>query len=178
MQTGISGDPQNEGNPYFWGYRQLLSPEGYGFYIGGRMSSMILGTGDFGGGPRPYPAHSVNIEPLMSDGVIYAVTVNGVSMEGPPLNLRTVDPAIDQTAGAWGNGQWYANLVIQSAGGDAMRVCWNVFVPIDLHPPGYLPPPTKRLMCGVYSKSAPGPDIGGYLVIDTGEQILTYTGVW
>jgi hypothetical protein len=123
----------------------------------------------------------------MDGGIIRSVRANGVDLQGAPLDLRNVDPAIDASAGEWRSGAWFAKLVIQSVAGnqDLVRVCWDAHLP---PPPPLTGPsgttgsvrdqPFKRLMCGVYSKSQPGPDRGGYVSDDLGGTISTYSASW
>ncbi len=116
-----------------------------------------------------------------SDGVIDAVIANGMTMTGPQLDLRNVDPQLDATAGTWSNGKWFARLVIQSQG-ELVRVCWNAYLPEPppvTGPPGYKPlvrgADFKRLMCGVYSGSR---EAGGHVQDDFAGTIRTYTATW
>jgi len=121
-----------------------------------------------------------------SDGVIDAVNANNLLLVGPQLDLRNVDPAVDAAAGTWTNGEWFAKLVVQSdESPDLMRVCWDVHLPPPptvTGPPGTPPVvytvPLKRLMCGVYSRTQEGPDVGGYVEDDFNGEKRIFRGSW
>jgi hypothetical protein len=123
--------------------------------------------------------NAVTVQPVGSSGVINSVVANGLVMTGPQLDLRNVDPALDETAATWSNGDWFASLVIQSDVAGRMRVCWNTYLPppppLVSDDPTYIPEvrtlPLRRLMCGIYSATQPGPDLGGHVVDDLGGTV-------
>jgi len=74
-----------------------------------------------------------------SDGVIDGVVANGMTMSGPQVDLRNVNPEIDKGISAWSNGQWSVQLIVQSdASADRVRICWNANLP---PPPPVAGPP-------------------------------------
>lgn len=182
LQQGVSPDPA-PANPYT-NNRQVFHEDGRAYFLGGALSSHSLGRTPWG--PIAIDA-LVNVSMVGSEGVIYAVKANDLTLEGPPLDLRSVDPALDATAATWTNGPWFASLVVQSVPGNEalMRVCWNSHLPPPppLTGPPDVPPvvrtvPLKRLMCGVYGRSAASRDVGGYVVDDFDGVVTTYRGAW
>jgi hypothetical protein len=185
LQTGISPDPR-PAQPVT-NYRKVYTAAGEFIHLGG--DSDVLESHSFtrsSWGPL-IRDRLVTVDTTGSDGVIDAVTANGLPLVGPQLDLRNVDPSVDTTAGTWSNGAWSAQLIVQSAESpDLMRVCWNVNLP----PPAPVrgPPgapvnspdtvPLRRLMCGVYSRAQPGPDLGGHVEDDFNGEKRTFRGRW
>jgi hypothetical protein len=185
LQYGLSSDPERYDNPYT-SYRRVFSPDGNSYFLGGRYESFII-TGGFPGASGIGIWHWVRIEPAASNGMIYAVTANGLTYSGAQLNLQTVNPVIDQTTATWTNGPYFVSLLVQSVPGrsDLMRVCWNAYLPPPdpvTGPPDYTPlvrtAPFKRLQCGIYDRAQPSPDRGAYMIDDYDGRVVTYTGAW
>lgn len=179
LQTGISKDPAPT-NPYT-DDRRVHTEEGY-YLIGGTMTTYSLARSPWG----PIMVDNrMTVSPVGSGDVIDSVVANGMTLSGPPLDLRNVNPTIDATAATWSNGEWFASLVIQRDQPGRIRVCWNahlpppepVYGPPDV-PPAVRPVPFKRLMCGIYSETQVGPDVGGYMIDDFGGTIRTFRGEW
>jgi hypothetical protein len=184
LQTGVSADPHPD-NPYT-NYRKVMTAENTYYFLGDALVSHSMGSG-FAGASGIGITGLVSVEPVANDGVIVAVKANGLTLEGAPLDLRNVNPAIDAAAGTWTSGEWFATLLLQSVANrpDLMRVCWDTQLPPPepvTGPPGFSPvvreAPFKRLMCGVYSNSQPGPDVGGYVVDDFNGTVTTFSGTW
>ena len=185
LEAGVSPSPNPEGNPYT-NYRKVSSPDGSYYFLGGAMTTHVIGGG-FPNASGLGLTHVVTVEPQVSNGVITGVTANGLSMEGPTLDLRSANLPYDRDPIAWTNGQYSVKLLVQSVSGqpDSMRVCWDAHLPPPTPvagPPGFVPQvrsePFRRLMCGVYSNKQSGPDRGGYVIDDFGGKKTTYTANW
>jgi hypothetical protein len=184
LQTGISPDP-NPTEPVS-NYRKVHTGDNLFIYLGSRPKSLESHSFTTSPWGSLMKEGDVNVSATGSEGVIDGVTANDLDLVGPQLDLRNVDPVVDATAGTWTNGDWSAQLVIQSAESpDLMRVCWNVHLPPPrtvFGPPGSTPVvftvPLKRLMCGVYGRALPGPDLGGYVEDDRNGTKRIFRGSW
>ncbi|MGE0312978.1 MAG: hypothetical protein AB7P21_15310 [Lautropia sp.] len=162
------------------------APAPVAFYLCGAMRSYQV-TGGFPGASGIGASAVVAVEPIVNGDTVFGVTANGLRLDGPALDLSTVDPQVDATIGRWTAGDASAHLVVSSVPGSPrqMRVCWNVNLPPPppvTGPPGFEPivrlERFKRLMCGVYDRLAIGADQGGYVVDDIGGRVSVSEGSW
>jgi hypothetical protein len=167
LEAGISDNPAPT-NPALR-ERQVFAGPGTYYYLGGAFISFSMGTGPSGA----IPTAVADIKPQMNNGVITSVTANGTKLEGPTLDLRSADLPIGQGASTWTSGDSSATLLVQSAGGNLIRVCWDVDLPAAQRVERL-----KRTMCGVYDVNQPGKDVGGYLRDTIGSGVIVYTGTW
>jgi hypothetical protein len=178
LQKGVSPNPIAEPNT---NYRRVLTDNREFIYLGRNEQTLALESHSFTSGMVGLiKDRLVAVTVTGSDGVIDAVTANGLTMVGPQVDLRRVNPLLDESAGRWANGDSFVDLVVQSTSSeDQMRVCWNVQLPPpETAPVQTSPVPLRRLMCGVYSKTVPGLDVGGYVVDDFNGTIRTFRGAW
>ena len=157
-------------------------PGGGDYFLGGALTGHSLAQASWG---PIVVSDRLEIYAVGNNGVIVAVKANGMTLEGPQLDLRNVNPEIDSVAGTWVSGQWFAKLVVQSDKPDQVKVCWDAYLPAPppvTGPPGSepvaRPVPFKRLTCGIYGKKQVGPDVGGYIVDDFGGTVRTFRGDW
>ena len=185
LRAGVRPDPAAQ-DPYATGCRRLVGAAQASFWVCGAMSSYQLRSG-FPGGSGIGAWGAVKAEPVFEGTRITAVIANGLRLEGASLDLAGMNPPIDTPAATWTNGRWSARLLVASVPADPslMRVCWQLVLPAPAPvtgPPGFEPlvrdAPLKRTMCAVYSRVAPGPDRGGFLVDDVGGSVTTYEGTW
>lgn len=182
LRAGIPIDRSKSFNPYSGYDRELLDETRGIYYMGERMQSYTavmfpwLKVGTYG---------EVQVQADLS-GPIATVVANSLTLTGPSLDLATADIRIDQVAGTWRSGDWYAQLIVKSTDDAAqMNVCWNVQLPPPppvQGPPGSEPvvrtQPLKRLSCGRYGRYAVTAAVGGEIVDDFGGSIRRFAGRW
>lgn len=181
LLQGISTDPAPT-SPVT-NYRRISAADGSYIHLGGSLESHSFSQAPWGAILRE---GLVNVRIIGSDGVIDRVIANDMTMSGPQLDLRTINPEIDKGVQSWSNGEWSVQLIVQSdSGPDRVRICWNVNLPPP--PPVAGPPgqptvvytvPLRRLMCGVYARSTPARDVGGHVEDDFNGTRRTFRASW
>ena len=190
LQHGVSPDPRPS-NPYTKDRPVYTEDVLYRFFVGGSLRSYRLVQVPSLANPLQgfavVPTDVLDVQIVGSSGVVDWVVANGLKLTGPQLDLRKVNPVLDQSAATWRHGEWSVSLVVQhDRRSDLMRVCWDAYLPppppVASDDPNFEPFvrsfPLERLACGMYSISAPGPDAGGYVVDNYDGAVLTFRGEW